>query len=169
MKDSVFMDRFYFKGNIGDDYGFKKLTFIYAILNDKDTLSDKKTIDIPIDLSLNGQDFYYYFDAQTLNLNLGQPLTYYFEVWDNDGVNGTNRAVHKAWNMLYLPEKEIQKHPNSISSQTKSKHGTINEKKAEKILKDIDDLKKKNSWIRINLTGKKRNKWDPTQTIARHF
>jgi len=142
MKDSVFMDRFYFKGNIGDDYGFKKLTFIYAILNDKDTLSDKKTIDIPIDLSLNGQDFYYYFDAQTLNLNLGQTLTYYFEVWDNDAVNGSKSSRTQSMEYRLPSEKEIQKQSESISTQTKSSMEQLM-KESEKILKDIDDLKKK--------------------------
>ena len=142
MRDSVFMDRFYFKGNISDDYGFKKLNFVYAILDDKDSLSTKKIIDIPIDASLNGQDFYYYFDAQSLKLALGQKLEYYFEVWDNDAINGSKLSRSLRMEFRLPTEKEIQKQSEEISSQSKS---TLQQlmKESENILKSIDDLKKK--------------------------
>lgn len=144
MNDSVFFDRFYFKGNISDDYGLKKLQFIYTITKEKDTLSTTHAIDIPIDLSLNGQGFYYYFDAQTLNLSLGQTLIYYFEVWDNDGVNGSKSSRTVSMEFKLPSEKEIEKQADNLSSQTKSDMSKLI-KESDKILKKIEDLKKKMS------------------------
>ena len=142
MNDSVFIDRFYFKGNISDDYGFKKLNFVYAISNDKDSLSKNKQLNIPIDLSLNGQDFYYYFDAQSLQLSLGDKLIYYFEVWDNDGVNGSKSTRSLSMEYRLPSAEEIEKKSEEISNQTKSDLKALM-KESEKILKDIEELKKK--------------------------
>ena len=142
MNDSVFFDRFYFKGNISDDYGFKKLNFVYTITDKNDTNSRKYTLNIPINYSLNGQDFYYYFDAQTLNLSLGQKLTYYFEVWDNDGVNGS-KATRSTTMEFKLPSaEEIEQKTDEISDQTKTDLNKLM-KEGDKLLKKIDDLKKK--------------------------
>ncbi len=144
MNDSIFFDRFYFKGNISDDYGFKKLEFVYTITNEKDTFATTHSINIPIDLSLNRQDFYYYFDAQTLNLALGQTLSYYFEIWDNDGVNGSKSSRTTKMEFQLPSEKEIEKQVDNLSTQTKSDMSKLI-KESNKILKKIEDLKKKMS------------------------
>ncbi len=157
MNDSVFFDRFYFKGNISDDYGLKKLNFVYSITNGNDTSSKKYTTTIPINVSLNGQDFYYYFDAQTLNLSLGQKLTYYFEVWDNDGVNG-NKSSRSSRMEFKLPSaEEIEKQSDEISDQTKSDLNKLM-KEGDKLLKKIDDLQKK-------LAGKDQPSWQEKKQL----
>ncbi|NLJ81871.1 MAG: hypothetical protein GX330_01930 [Bacteroidales bacterium] len=142
MNDSVFFDRFYFKGNISDDYGLKKLNFIYNIRDEKDTASSIQTIDIPINTSLNGQEFYYYFDAQTLNLSLGQKMTYYFEVWDNDGVNGSKSTRSSSMEFKLPSAEEIEKKSDEISTQTKSNLSNLI-KEGDKILKKVEELRKK--------------------------
>ena len=79
-----------------------KANVYYAILTTK-IPCQTKTIDIPIDLSLNGQDSYY-FDAQTLNLNWTN-LDILFLVWDNDAVNGSKSG--RTQSMEYrLPSKK---------------------------------------------------------------
>src|SRR6266403_466095 len=41
------------------------------------------------------QSYYYYFDANAFELKPGDKIEYYFEVWDNDGVNGAKPSKTK--------------------------------------------------------------------------
>jgi hypothetical protein len=87
--DSLFADRVYFKGNIKDDYGFSSLNFVYSVFDEhKNLLEQNKIINIQIDKNSVIQDFYFNFDAGSLNLYPGYSMDYFFEVKDNDGVNG---------------------------------------------------------------------------------
>ncbi len=89
-QDSASAKRLYFNGNIKDDYGFTRLTFIYRIYNPDDSTQKGETHRTEMNIAKNiiQQPFYYYWDMDTLQLAPGQQMEYYFEVWDNDGVNG---------------------------------------------------------------------------------
>lgn len=78
--DSLQLTRFFFKGVIGDDYGFSKLRFHYNIENGDSTIS------IPFVRSLNDQEFYFSFDFSELK-NAESAISYYFSVTDNDVIN----------------------------------------------------------------------------------
>jgi hypothetical protein len=80
MIDSMQLTRYYFKGTIGDDYGFSNLGFHFNIDN-----SDS-SITIPFVKMLTDQDFYFVFDFNDLNQTKGV-VSYYFSVSDNDAVN----------------------------------------------------------------------------------
>jgi hypothetical protein len=56
VQDSLQMTRFFFKGTIGDDYGFSALNFHYNINNNDSAIA------IPFVKSLNDQEFYFSFD-----------------------------------------------------------------------------------------------------------
>lgn len=87
-KDSVFDNKLYFRGIIRDDYGFKNLEFKLVRVNE-DRRGAEMVLNIPVEKSVTEQDFFYYFDLLSLGLEPGQNVLYYFEVWDNDGVNGS--------------------------------------------------------------------------------
>jgi len=142
MNDSAFIDRFYFKGTISDDYGFTKLHFVYSIVNKEHKEISNKFIDIPIRQNTNLQEFYHYFDAQTMNLEAGQTLEYYFEIWDNDQVNGSKSTKSTLMSFTLPTLDEIQKQSESVNQQTRTDLSKLL-KDSEKILKNIDDLKKK--------------------------
>lgn len=93
-QDSTSSKQLYFNGSIKDDYGFSRLSFIYRIYNTGDTSSHggTHTADISISKNITQQPFYFYWDMDTLALAPGQQMEYYFEVWDNDGVNGPKSA-----------------------------------------------------------------------------
>ena len=142
MNDSAFIDRFYFKGTISDDYGFTKLHFVYSIVNKEHKEISNKFIDIPIRQNTNLQEFYHYFDAQTMNLEAGQTLEYYFEIWDNDQVNGSKSTKSTLMSFTLPTLDEIQRQSESVNQQTRTDLSKLL-KDSEKILKNIDDLKKK--------------------------
>lgn len=103
-KDSVYDKRLYFSGNIRDDYGCSTLQFKYKKLRQgesegKEPVWEYRTV--PINGGITQQQFYYFFDLNELEVQAGDEVEYYFEVWDNDGVNGrkstrSQRMVFKA-------------------------------------------------------------------------
>ena len=142
INDSAFIDRFYFKGTISDDYGFTKLHFAYSILNKEKKEISKDFINIPILHNINLQEFYHYFDAQTMQLEAGQTIEYYFEIWDNDQVNGTKSTKSTLMSFSLPTLDEIQRQSESVNKQTRTDLDKLL-KESEKILKNIDELKKK--------------------------
>jgi len=144
-QDSIFENRLYFKGFIKDDYGFKLLTFNYKFLNKTDSLnrknSKKKTV-LPLNKSVNQQQFYHYFDLMSIELNPGDELEYFFEIWDNDAVNGSKSS--RSQKMIYkVPTlKEIENNAENSNQQLKDNIEKAI-KDSKKLQKDITDLNKK--------------------------
>ncbi|NNF02638.1 MAG: DUF4175 domain-containing protein, partial [Bacteroidia bacterium] len=94
-RDSFSTKQIFFKGLIKDDYGFKDLKFVYKYVNSPDAIakSDETFSEvIKINKTANQEQFFYYWDLNQMNIDPGDYLEYYFEVWDNDGVTGSKSA-----------------------------------------------------------------------------
>ena len=120
-QDSLFADRVYFKGTIQDDYGFKKLNFNYSLFDESGAIKQKdQTIPIKFDNQLLIQDFYFYFDASIVSVQPGEKLEYFFEVFDNDEVNGSKstKSSMQVFKLKTFDEihKEIEKNIESSKS-----------------------------------------------------
>ena len=161
INDSAFFDRFYFKGGIQDDYGFTKLTFNYSILDKANNELSKKSVSIPIRSNITAQEFYYYFDAQTLDLTPGQVLEYYFEVWDNDGVNKPKSSRSTTITFALPSLDELEKQTENTNAQTRSEVSKLL-KESEKILKSISDLQRK-------LIDKNQPTWEEKKQLEQLF
>jgi hypothetical protein len=143
--DSLNTQNIYFSGSIKDDYGFTRLIFKYT-LSGKDSLGNgfSKQSEIPIGINKQNstQPYFYFFNAANFNLQPGDKIEYYFEVWDNDGVNGSKSA--KTNIMLFKAPSidDINKATDKNNSETKK---DINDeiKKAKDLQKDITDFSKK--------------------------
>lgn len=108
--DSVFAERIFFRGLIKDDYGFRQLTFNYEHSTPFSNEPKSSGQNLPLQNSSNQQQFFHFFDLMSLNLQPGDEVVYYFEVWDNDGVNGskssrTEKMIFKAPTLEELAEK----------------------------------------------------------------
>lgn len=142
-QDSAYHDRVYFKGNIKDDYGFTKLQFVYSKL-DKDgkLLSSNTVVPIKIQNGVTIQDFYYYFDQSMLNLNPGEQIEYYFQVFDNDGVNGSKSTKSSVQNYRVRTMDEIENDLQEAEEQTKSDYNDLL-KESKDLAKEIEKLQQK--------------------------
>ncbi|MFZ4704844.1 MAG: DUF4175 family protein [Bacteroidales bacterium] len=142
-RDSVYNNRFYFKGQIKDDHGFTALTFNYqvdsSLSESQNNSSTYKSIAIPIDRSLNQQTYYYFMDMMTLSANPGSGVTYFFEVWDNDGVTGSKST--KTQKMVYrIPTmKELEENTEKGNKEIKDDLADAL-KEAKKLQAQIDAL-----------------------------
>ena len=151
--DSTLPTAFYFKGQVDDDYGIKELNFCYAFDE-----SEKTTrIKVPILLNRTLQEFYYAFDFKTI-AEQGEQISYYFEVWDNDAINGSKQNRTQQY-QFYLPsKKEIEKieEKNSKSIQDKLMKS---QELAKELQKDVKNLKK-------DLVNKDSDSWQVNKKLA---
>ena len=85
--DSADAHLVYFVGTAGDDYGFTSLSFNYQVTDENGQSQPAQSLPLP---TYSGTQFQFdhTFDISELELAPGQELTYYFEVKDNDAVNG---------------------------------------------------------------------------------
>jgi len=139
-QDSLYQERIYFKGNIKDDYGFSGLQFVYNRYNaDGQKIETEKKVSIAIKSDATIQDFYYYFDAGTFNLQPGEKIDYYFQVFDNDGVNGHKSSKSQSNTYRVKTMEEIDRDLDKSEQKTKSDYADLIDQSAQ-LMKDIDKL-----------------------------
>ncbi len=134
--DSLQLTRFYFKGNIGDDYGFSKLQFHYNVDN-----SDS-AITIPIVKMLTDQDFYFVFDFQDLSNREGI-VSYYFSVSDNDFVNNYKTTTSNSFTFQFPDSEEILERDKEQFEKLQANIDKSREL-AKEIKQDLNNLQIKN-------------------------
>ncbi|MBQ7550856.1 MAG: hypothetical protein IJT04_04950 [Bacteroidales bacterium] len=140
--DSVLPDRIYFKGSIKDDYGFSKARFVYSKYDaDRNLLESGKVVPIKINPQLTVQDFFYYFDAVELQLEPGYSVDYYFEVFDNDGVNGAKSSKSSSQSFRVKTQKELDEDLKNSNDQAKKDLQDLVQESND-LLKDIQKLEK---------------------------
>lgn len=142
-QDSAYHDRVYFKGNIKDDYGFTKLHFVYNKL-DKDgkVISFGNVLPVKIQNGVTIQDFYYYFDQGMFDLNPGEQIDYYFQVYDNDGVNGAKSTKSSVQTYRVRTMDEIENDLHQAEEQTKSDYSDLLQESKE-LAKEIEKMQQK--------------------------
>ncbi|MBE7175707.1 MAG: hypothetical protein INR69_04850 [Mucilaginibacter polytrichastri] len=153
-KDSVRMNARYFSGEIDDDYGFSRLEFHYTVK--KEGSADKKEhirkIALPGD-----RRFFYYLDVKSLEANPGDEVEYFFDIWDNDGVNGAKKARSAVF-MLEIPTR-----PASSRQLDKDAQATQQQMQAAaRLSREIDEEIKK---LSLNLLNKSELSFDEKKQI----
>ena len=119
-KDSLAGNRLFFTGLIKDDYGFEKLAFNFIKSTNENGQEELTMTSILFNNSTTQSQFFHSWDISALDLVAGDKIEYYFEVWDNDGVNGSKSTKS---------EKRIYKAPSlkEVSEQADRKNNDIKE------------------------------------------
>ncbi len=149
--DSLSRGSAQFAGQISDDYGITSLKLIYY---NEDRPDDKKELLLETTKE-SIQTFFYQF-PDNLVLEEGIDYELYFQVSDNDGVNGRKKAISKKFSYRQKTEEEItqellEDQRNTISNLEKS---IQKQKKQKEDLKQIqEDLQNKKD---INWNDKKK-------------
>ncbi len=139
-QDTIFYDRFYFKGNIKDDYGFSSLQFVYTKYDaDGNRIENETESAIPIKTDATIQDFYYYFDASTFQLQPGEKIEYYFKVSDNDGVNGHKSTKSQTSTFHVKTLEEINRDLQRSDEKTRTDYNRLIDESAQ-LMRDIEKL-----------------------------
>lgn len=142
LKDSVHFARIYFEGIVKDDYGFSALYFHSSVLTSNDSVQQNQKIEIPINLQVNQTKYYYAWDISSYQLKAGEQLKYYFEIWDNDGVNG-RKSARTSTAFFSVPNKEeIAKKTEKASQEIKDELQK-NIELSQEINRELEKLKQK--------------------------
>lgn len=133
--DSLIPTLKFFSGKISDDYGFTSLLFHWNVGGKK---FQRK---IGISPSGNLQNFYHTINFYELNLQPGEQIEYYFEVRDNDGVNGSKATLSQKV-QFQLPDKNkidslLQQSADNVKNQLASAMS-----KSKELQNQFKDLKK---------------------------
>ncbi len=131
-----FAKQTYYSGLIADDYGFTKLLYHFEV-DGKPNQSFVKNI--PIDKRNTRSSFYYSIDTDTLTLYRGDEIKAYFEIFDNDGINGPKSKRSEVF-YLMLPTTEQL---DSIAEYSENQIlNNLNQRSDElqNLRKDIEDM-----------------------------
>ncbi|MBL7826726.1 MAG: DUF4175 domain-containing protein [Saprospiraceae bacterium] len=157
-KDSSNLKVSFFAGDASDDYGLQNLTFNYQVKKVKGGQMPMNTVKIEKPAGKQAQ-YNYSWDIRDLQLEPGDEVQYYFEVFDNDGVNGSKSARTGLMQYKVPTLNEMQQQQADNSEEIK--------KDLEKALKESrkiqDELKK----LRDKVLQKKELDWQTRKEMEK--
>ncbi|MDQ3073978.1 MAG: DUF4175 domain-containing protein, partial [Bacteroidota bacterium] len=159
-QDSMRLKNLYFSGEMSDDYGFSRLTFNYRYVKSTDSLKLRRPLTQEALKFSPGkvlQPFYYFWDLHSLDIKPGDELEYYFEVKDNDGVNGAKSARTQKF---YFKAPTLEE----LEQRTESSHKATADK-MESAMRQAAQLQKELQEAQMKLMNKKNFDWQDKKMI----
>ena len=131
-----FAKQTYYSGLIADDYGFTKLLYHFEV-DGKPNQSFVKNI--PIDKKNTRTSFYYSIDTDTLTLYRGDEIKAYFEIFDNDGINGPKSKRSEVFYLVLPTTEQLDSIADNAENQILN---NLNQRSDElqDLRKDIEDM-----------------------------
>lgn len=145
-QDSVNSKVLYFIGQVNDDHGLSRLTFNYRILDGRNkSLIKTLSRSVAFDKNAPQSNFFHVWNVSEINAQPGQQIEYFFEVRDNDAVNGTKASrspsrIYKIPTMAEV-EKKLENGSEVIKEKMKSAIRKASEidKEAKRLNQDLVD------------------------------
>lgn len=156
--DSTINKLVYFVGDAADDYGLTTLSFHYTVADNVGKTLQKKAIPLAISKA-KATKYDYTLDVRELGLNPGDNVTYYFEVFDNDGVSGRKSARTSLMTYAMPTEEEI-------AAQIEQNDQQIQEN-LEAAIKETKEIQDKMKEMREKLLQKKELDWKDRKELER--
>ena len=158
-EDSILTKHLFFTGEVQDDYGFKRLTFNYSFTksDDPDRPLNKNTVVTIKTPNVTADRFFHHWALDEIGVGVGEELSYYFEIFDNDGVNGSKstRTVERLYAAPSLEEVR----------ETRDEENEDIKDKLKDSLEDARDLQKELEDLRKDLLEKKEVGWQEKQKL----
>ncbi len=157
-QDSVETNILYFAGKATDDYGLTSLSFHYTIKGENGmTKTSQQT---PLNIEKGKTTSYdYILDIEELNLEPGDQLSYYFETYDNDQVNGAKSAKTGLMTFKKASIKEIKEEEEQSSEDVK--------KSLDEALKESKKIQEEFKKLREKLLQKKEMDWQTRKDLEK--
>lgn len=143
--DSLSTKVIYLFGEVKDDYGFSRMMFHYRYVYSPDSVKMRLPMQsIPLRLGGNklSQPYYFVWDLEKLGIKPEDKLEYYFEIWDNDGVQGA-KSTRSGTRTFSAPSKsEIARQAEQKSSEIKKELNNASQQ-GKDLKKDLEELDKR--------------------------
>ena len=147
----------YLAGEASDDYGIRNLSLHYTIEREGKLIKQEA---MPMAISPGKQTTYNYtLNMRSFDLKAGDKFSYYFQVWDNDAVQGSKSS--KTQMMFYqMPTMdEVEKKEESNNEQIKSD--------LENAMKEVDELQKALKKAKEGVLQKNDLNWQDRREIEK--
>jgi hypothetical protein len=137
-QDSLDAKLMYFVGDANDDYGLLSVSFNYEIKKEKGSKGELQRLKLNKPKGRNAQ-FTHTFDVALLELEPGDEVNYYFETFDNDGVNGSKSARTNlmVYEMPTIEEFEEMEEENDQEVKDKLQKSVDDSKKLQEDMKKM--------------------------------
>lgn len=155
--DSTSKDQRFFTGEIQDDYGFRKLTFNYRVETEGDSDGSWSSEQLTLTKGLTSEQFFHFIDVKELGIVPGQQLSYYFEVYDNDGVNGSKSTRSQIMQYQAATLEELKEERDQQNEDIK--------KELEDSMKEAEELNKSLEELRRELLEKEELSWQDKKRL----
>jgi hypothetical protein len=156
--DSVEHNLIYFAGNADDDYGIRSLTFQYEVVAPNGKIKDTHTegMDVPHPTQFS---YTHSFDLNSVPLEPGESVQYFFEVHDNDAIHGSkvSRTPVMQYRKPTAEEFDKQENANNANIQLNLEKA-LNE--ARKLQEEMKKLKEK-------LMNEKKPEWQDKKELEK--
>lgn len=146
-QDTVLFQNLVLAGNIADDYGFARLSFHYKYEGE----DEFSILPFEFNPSLTTQSYYQVFKLDSTRVKAGSELSYYMQVSDNDGVNGSKASKTGTYSFKIPSQEEIEEDLEKSSEQVQSE--------IDETLKEAQELNDKINEADERLKTKKKLDW----------
>ncbi|APS38114.1 DUF4175 family protein [Salegentibacter sp. T436] len=152
--DSIDNSTQYFYGKLSDDYGLNRLNLVYYIENKEDSLRKDE-----VSISKAAFDDFHYTFPGNLDLEPGETYNFYFQLWDNDALNGSKNTKTSTFSFRKktsdeIEEEKLRQQGESINNLSES---LKNIKSSEEELNELNRLQKENENLDYNQRKKLQN------------
>ncbi|MEJ2883941.1 hypothetical protein [Pedobacter sp. GR22-6] len=154
--DSLSSKVLYFSGNISDDHGFSALRLKFNI-RENGQIKSSVSKSISVKKEQLEQSFFFLWSLTEAAVKPGQVVEYYFEVADNDGVNGPKIAKSDIKTLDVPTPKQIAEKIDQGSTALKQK--------MEKAIKLASNVEKDSKKLAETLLDKKQLSFDDKKQV----
>ncbi|PWH84924.1 coiled-coil domain-containing protein [Brumimicrobium oceani] len=153
--DSVQKNKIYFSGTVKDDHGLTRLMFNYTILK-KEGQEIKASIPVP-GISGNQSPFSMTFNIDELPIELEDKVSYYFIVYDNDGVRGPKSTKSSVFQHSAPSRNEL----NELRKEDKDKA----KEDLKELLRETQEFKEQMSRLKKEMANSKKSSWQQQKQV----
>ena len=156
--DSTDSKLLFFVGQASDDYGLHNLTFNYRINKNKGPQGTLNSLPMKKPDAKQVQ-FDHTFDVLTLELSPGDEVAYFFQIFDNDGVNGSKSARTNVMTYEMPTIEEFEELEEKNEEDIKDN--------LEKSLKESKKIKEDMKKLREKMLQKKEMDWQDREELEK--
>jgi hypothetical protein len=146
----------YFSGKVSDDYGIRNLSMSINYRKGE-RKGQNKSFPVRVSEGVLSEDFMHYINFDQLALMPGEEVSYFFTVWDNDGINGSKSSSSGARIFAMPSQKEME------AAYSESAENTMSE--MQKAMKDAAELKKQMKQLQNELSNSQNMSWQQKQKL----
>lgn len=156
--DSIDNKLIFFVGEASDDYGLLNLSFNYQVKKNNGSQGALQSIKMEKPSGKQIQ-YDYTWDVRDLQLDPGDEMTYYFQIFDNDGVNGSKSAKTNVMTFEMPTLEEIEELEEKNNEEIK--------KELEEAIKESKEIKEDFKKLREKTLQKNELDWQTKKELEK--